>query len=53
MCFGLIIFLTFWINLVFGINYGLIAGLIIVLLFFILNIIIEKNARINFGKYEK
>ena len=53
LCFGLIIFLTFWINLVFGINYGLIAGLIIVLLFFILNIIIEKNARINFGKYEK
>jgi len=52
-CFGIIIFLNFWIYLVFGIKYGLIAGLIIVLLFFVLNIFIERKARSKFGEYEK
>ena len=53
LCFGLIVFLNFWIYLVFGIKYGLIIGLIIVLLFFILNMVIERKARLKFGKYEK
>ncbi len=53
LCFGIIVFLTFWIYLVFGIRYGLMAGLIIVLLFFVLNVIIERKSRLNFGKYEK
>ena len=53
LCFGIIVFLNFWIYLVFGIKYGLIAGLIIVLLFFVLNIFIERKARLKFGKYEK
>lgn len=53
LAFGLIVFLNFWIYLVFGIKYGLIVGLIIVVLFFILNILIERKARLKFGKYEK
>ena len=52
LCFGLIVFLNFWIYLVFGIEYGLIVGLIIVLLFFVLNVIIERKARLKYGKYE-
>lgn len=53
LCFGLIVFLNFWIYLVFGIIYGLIVGLIIVVLFFILNVFIERKARLRFGEYEK
>ena len=53
LCFGLVIFLNFWIYLVFGIKTSLIVGLIIVLLFLLLNAILERNARLNYGKYEK
>ncbi len=53
LCFGIVVFLNFWIYMVFGVNYGLLAGLVIVILFFILNIIIERKARLNYGKYEK
>lgn len=53
LCFGLIIFLNFWIFLVFGITGGLIAGFVIVILFIIMNMILERNARKNYGKYEK
>lgn len=53
LCFGIIIFLTFWIYLVFGIEYGLIVALAIVLLFFVLNMILERKSRLKYGKYEK
>jgi len=52
LCFGIIIFLSFWIYLVFGAVGGLIAGLIIIVLFLILNFLLERNSRINYGKYE-
>lgn len=53
LCFGIIIFLNFWTYLVFGFKGGLIVGVIIVLLFLLLNILLEKNSRSNYGKYEK
>lgn len=53
LCFGIIIFLTFWIYLVFGIECGLIVALAIVLLFFVLNMILERKSRLKYGKYEK
>ncbi|HIJ15634.1 MAG TPA: tetrahydromethanopterin S-methyltransferase subunit E, partial [Methanosphaera sp.] len=39
--------------LVFGIEYGLIVALAIVLLFFVLNMILERKSRLKYGKYEK
>ena len=53
LTFGIIIFLNFWIYFVIGINYGIIAGLFIVLIFILLNMLLERNSRSKFGKYEK
>lgn len=53
LCFGIIIFLSFWIYTVFGFTGGLIAGFLIILLFLALNIILEKKSRSSYGKYEK
>lgn len=53
LCFGIIIFLSFWIYSVFGFEGGLITGLIIVILFLTLNVLLERNSRIKYGKYEK
>ena len=53
LCFGLVIFLTFWILIVFGINGGLIVGLLIVIFFIILNYILERKSRSKYGVYEK
>ena len=53
LCFGIIIFSNFWIYLVFGIEGGLIVGLIIVLLLLIINTLLERNARLKYGKYGK
>lgn len=52
LCFGIIIFLNFWIYLVFGFTGGLIAGLVIVILFLTLNVILERNSRLKYGKYK-
>jgi tetrahydromethanopterin S-methyltransferase subunit E len=52
LCFGLIIFLNFWIALVFGINNGLIVGLLIVVLLLLFNTLLERNTRKKYGKYE-
>jgi len=52
-CFGLIVFLSFWITVVFGIVGGLIAGIIIVILLIIGNLLLEKSARDKFGPYEE
>ncbi|MCD7781789.1 MAG: tetrahydromethanopterin S-methyltransferase subunit E [Methanosphaera sp.] len=53
LCFGIIIFLTFWIYIVFGITGGLIAGLIIVLLALICNCLLESHARNKYGSYNE
>lgn len=53
LCFGIIIFLNFWTFLVFGIFGGLIVGLILVIFLVIINYILERNARLKYGKYEE
>lgn len=49
--FGLIVFLSFWITIVFGLVGGVIAGLVILILLIILNNRIEVFARKNYGPY--
>lgn len=51
LCFGLIVFFSFWITVVFGITYGQIVGLILVIILIIANFVIEKFARTNYGPY--
>ncbi len=49
--FGLIVFLSFWITIVFGLVGGVIAGIVIVLLLIIINSRIEAFARNKYGPY--
>lgn len=51
--FGLIVFLSFWITIVFGATGGIIAGIVIVLLLIILNQRIESFARAKYGPYKE
>lgn len=51
--FGLIVFLSFWITIVFGLQGGVIAGLVILILLIILNNRIEVFARTKYGPYLK
>lgn len=53
LCFGIVIFLSFWVNMLFGICYGLIVTLILVILLVIINLLLERNSRNRYGKYEK
>ncbi|OED30231.1 tetrahydromethanopterin S-methyltransferase subunit E [Methanosphaera sp. WGK6] len=53
LCFGIIIFLNFWIFLVFDVSTALIVSGVIVIGITILNYILERKARSNYGKYEK
>ncbi|MGF7119540.1 tetrahydromethanopterin S-methyltransferase subunit E [Methanobacterium oryzae] len=52
-CFGLIVFLSFWTTVVFGITGGIIAGIIIVLILIVLNGRIESFARNTYGPYKE
>lgn len=52
-CFGLIVFLSFWITVVFGFTGGVIAGIIIVLILIVLNGRIESFARNTYGPYKE
>jgi tetrahydromethanopterin S-methyltransferase subunit E len=52
-CFGLIVFLSFWTTIVFGITGGIIAGIIIVLILIVLNGRIESFARNTYGPYKE
>ncbi len=52
LCFGLIVFLSFWTAIVFGTVGGIVVGLIIVVITVILNTLLERNARIQYGKYQ-
>ncbi len=53
LCFGIIIFLTFWLYLVFGVRAGLVIGVIIIILCIVFNFLLERNARQRYGEYEK
>ena len=52
-CFGLIVFLSFWITIVFGVSGGVIAGIVILLLLIIINNRVEVFARSKYGPYVK
>ena len=49
--FGLIVFLSFWITIVFGLVGGIIAGIVILILLIIINNRIEVFARTKYGPY--
>ncbi len=49
--FGLIVFLSFWITIVFGLFGGVIAGVVILLLLIIINSKVESFARNKYGPY--
>jgi tetrahydromethanopterin S-methyltransferase subunit E len=49
--FGLIVFLSFWITIVFGPQGGVVAGIVILILLIIINNRIEVFARNNYGPY--
>ncbi|MEN4006173.1 MAG: tetrahydromethanopterin S-methyltransferase subunit E [Methanobacteriaceae archaeon] len=51
MCFGLIVFLSFWTTIVFGLVGGVIAGIVILILLIIINYKIEVFAREKYGPY--
>ncbi len=53
LCFGLVIFLTFWIFIVFGIYGGIIVGFILILVMIFLNYILDKKAHEKYGVYRK
>ena len=52
-CFGLIVFVSFWITLVFGTVPGQIVGIVIIVLLILGNMSLEKFARTKFGPYEE
>lgn len=49
--FGLIVFLSFWITIVFGLVGGVIAGIVILILLIIINNRLEVFARTKYGPY--
>lgn len=53
VCFGLIVFFSFWITVVFGVTGGIIAGAIIILILIYLNFRLETFARNVYGPYEE
>lgn len=50
-CFGLIVFLSFWTTIVFGLVGGVIAGIVILILLIIINNRVEAFARSKYGPY--
>lgn len=53
LAFGLIVFLSFWTTIVFGNFWGIIAGLVIVILLIIMNSRVESFARNAYGPYKE
>ena len=53
LCFGLVVFFSFWNTVVFGITGGIIVGIIIVILLIIINDRLEVFARNKYGPYEE
>lgn len=52
-CFGLIVFLSFWATIVFGLVGGVIATFVIILLLIVINNRIEVFARNKYGPYKE
>lgn len=52
-CFGLIVFLSFWATIVFGLVGGVIATFVIILLLIVINNRIEVFARDKYGPYKE
>lgn len=50
-CFGLIVFLSFWTTIVFGLVGGVVAGIVILILLIIINNRLEVFARDKYGPY--
>lgn len=50
-CFGLIVFLSFWTTIAFGLVGGIVAGAVILILLIIINNRLEVFARKNYGPY--
>ena len=53
LCFGLVVFFSFWNTAVFGVTGGIIAGIIIVILLIIIDNYVEVFARKTYGPYEE
>lgn len=53
LAFGIIIFLSFWITLIFGTNYAFIVSAVLVLVIILLNYFLEKKSHEKYGKYQK
>jgi tetrahydromethanopterin S-methyltransferase subunit E len=53
LCFGILVFLSFWMTVVFGLTGGLVAGVVIVILLLVLNERIENFARTTYGPYKE
>jgi tetrahydromethanopterin S-methyltransferase subunit E len=53
VCFGLLVFFSFWTTAVFGLIGGLIAGLVIILLLLFINERLENFARTAYGPYKE
>ena len=53
LCFGLVVFFSFWNTVVFGIYGGIIAGIILIIILIILNDRVEVFARNTYGPYEE
>lgn len=53
LCFGAIVFLSFWLTLVFGLDVGQYVGLLIILLLIVANFTIENFARKKYGPYDE
>ncbi|HNR26329.1 MAG TPA: tetrahydromethanopterin S-methyltransferase subunit E, partial [Methanobacteriaceae archaeon] len=51
--FGLIVFLSFWVTIVFGSAGGIVASFVIILLLIYINNRIEVFARNKFGPYKE
>ena len=53
LCFGLVVFFSFWNTVVFGVYGGIIVGIIIIILLIILDDRLEVFARNQYGPYEE
>ena len=53
LCFGLIVFFSFWNTVVFGITGGLITGIIVIIALIIIDNYVELFARNNYGPYKE
>ncbi len=53
ICFGLVVFFSFWNSVVFGLHGGLIVGFIVVIILVLMNDHLERFARKQYGPYEE